>query len=789
MKKTLFFMMMALVSLTSWTVKPNDWSGKVTDGNNQPLPYVNIVFLSLPDSTFIQGTTTDENGHFYLQTEQNQGVIRASFLGYETAYVQMPTKDDLHIVLSEQSTQLQEVEVKAALPKTKLQNGAMITQVQNSVLEKIGSADDVLSRIPGMMRMGDNLQVIGKGAPTYYINGRKVQDISELKRLQSQDIKQIEVISNPSAAYSAESNAVVKIKTVAKQGEGWGGNVDFSDAQTLRNSNNLMQGQVNLNWRKDNIDVFVGGNLNANNLHNYESELDQQTFSKQTFRQNGTLQYQGANQKVLVNTGMNWRVAENHSLGVRVEHSTTLKDNINVLMEEEMWKNGISQGRMISKREDTDDGSNSLLANAYYNGQVGKLTIDWNTDFYHSAAKTRGQVEEQQPESQSAFQTYNLAKNRLLASKLVLSYPVGKGMLTAGAEMNGVNRTANYTSGHAKIDDTYTKVQEDNIALFADYQTLVPNVGILTAGLRYEHILFDFEPTGGEKVHRNFGEFFPNVTLATRLGQVEAMLSYSLKTKRPTYRELRSGLEYVNPFTFQTGDPTLKNETRQVLDLKMRWRNWAFQAGYERHRNAIYDWTYPYDDQGTVVINMVNFKEPLNLFSAFLVYSPQVGCWTSSNVVGFQHGSISFLLDDPREASGKRRVNYDKPMYIFNSNNAFRLKKSWILEMNSEFYTKADFGNAHLLTNYWNLSLAVQKSWLKDDALTLRLSCSDIFRQADLRVLLDLGNYTLMQSNINGQSRDLYEQQRLTLSLKYKFNTNKNRYKGKSAAGTIIERM
>lgn len=319
MKKIIVLFVMLLAVCSCRAMKPLDWSGRVTDGKNRPLAYVNVVFLSLPDSIFIQGTITNEDGTFLLQTEQKQGIIRASFLGYQTVWVKMPVSGDLQIVLPEESTLLEEVEVKGTLLKTKLQDGAMVTQIQHSVLEKVGSAEDVMARVPGMMRMGDKLQVIGKGVPVYYINGRKVQDESELKRLQSQDIRQVEVISNPGAAYSAEGTAVVRIRTLPHQGEGWSGSTDVSDAQTLVNGNNLFTGQLNLNWQKNNLDVFFGGNLSDNHLNKYGSELDQQTFAAQSFRQKGLLNNYGKDVRAVGHTGFNWRSGEDHSLGVRLE--------------------------------------------------------------------------------------------------------------------------------------------------------------------------------------------------------------------------------------------------------------------------------------------------------------------------------------------------------------------------------------------------------------------------------------------------------------------------------------
>ena len=122
----------------------------------------------------------------------------AAMLGVATAMAQTEKKDTVDYSLN-----LQEFVVKSTAPRTKMRNGAMVTRIVGSPLESAGSVEDMLSRVPGMMRMGGQLQVIGKGSPIYYINGRKVQDLEELKRLRSQDIREVEVVNSPGAAYDA----------------------------------------------------------------------------------------------------------------------------------------------------------------------------------------------------------------------------------------------------------------------------------------------------------------------------------------------------------------------------------------------------------------------------------------------------------------------------------------------------------------------------------------------------------------------------------------------------------
>lgn len=47
---------------------------------------------------------------------------------------------------------LDEVVVKADLPVTRMKGDAMVTSVENSVLSKVGSANDVLTKIPGITK-------------------------------------------------------------------------------------------------------------------------------------------------------------------------------------------------------------------------------------------------------------------------------------------------------------------------------------------------------------------------------------------------------------------------------------------------------------------------------------------------------------------------------------------------------------------------------------------------------------------------------------------------------------
>lgn len=686
---------------------------------------------------------------------------------------------------------LGEVVVKSTAPKTKMKNGAMVTRIEGSVLESAGTAEELLARVPGMMRMGGQIQVIGKGTPIYYINGRKVQDTEELKRLKSHDIREVEVINNPGAAYDASTRAVVRIKTRRLRGEGLSGRMDLSDAQALKSGNNNLSSSVNLNYRHAGVDIFGGATFQNDYLDNYSQRLEQNTYGTVNHTQTGTIESSEKFSRLHFNAGVNWQLDDDNFVGAKVERGVWIKNWHGFTMDEDILRNGVKEDHLRSVSDINSKNPNSFLVNAYYNGKIGSWGIDANVDYYSLCDKNSNHVAETAMSGSRTIESATENSSRMFAARLVADHRLWKGTLKFGGELTTVSRDNEYVINGVDISNRFSEVSEQNYAAFAEYGLMIPRAGMLTLGMRYEHVAFDFNNLSdpSASIDRCHDDFFPSISFGTRIGLTQLQLSYGVKTTRPSYRDLRSEVEYGSKYTLQTGNPLLKNEIRHTLDLSGRWRFLAFVANYLHIKDAIYDWTSPYDDNGVVMLGMVNFDRPIDVFSAFLVASPTIGVWTTSNTIGLQKQWLSFNLDDPREATGKREVRYDKPMFIFNSDNAFRLRNDWQIELNSEFYSKAHYRNAHLLQHYWNLTAAVQKSLLKDKSLVLRLSVSDIFNTARHDAILDLGNYTLEQSDIFGGQRGQYSFHRINLSVRFSFNATKSKYKGQGAGEDMKKRM
>lgn len=794
------------ISIAAMATGNPDVTGAIVDENGVPMSFVNVVLLALPDSSFVQGATSDKDGKFNIETQATEGVLKISSVGYETLFVNTRDfRNGILIQMKEDAQALSEVMVKAQLPKTKLTGNSMVTSIQGSVLEKSGSAKEMLSKVPGMTQKDDELEVLGKGSPVFYINGRKMTDKDELKRLRSEEIKDVEVITNPGAQYDATVSAVVRIKTIRRQGNGFGFDIDLSDNSDLVYGYNDPNATLNLRYRHNDLDFFGMVNYWKWDAVN-DSYPEQQSFimtgddSIKIIEQNLHLRHDSSLEGINSNLGFNWQMADNHSIGMRVERHDLINSEIpaNIDTDLRQWIVCEHPNVMYEESHSTQKGIQkqpySWEGNAYYNGRVGKLGIDFNFDVVTYKTKESNVIIESINGNASTMHSDTKNKSYMLADKLVLSYPIWKGQLQAGTEMSFVTRNSQYAISNMPLPATHSEVKEKNVAAFVEYACMIPKVGALSAGLRYEHVGFDYEDlmNDGKSMNRYSDDFFPSLSWSNQWGSWQASLSYSYKTQRPNFQMLDESIIYINSYSLQQGNSMLKNEKSQQIGLNVHWKFLNLYTSYNHIKDGINNWSFFYNDihaddntlnsDGLILIKVINLEKPISITSAYLSANPTFGCYSPNWTVGFQRYNMANTLADPREATGQRVVKYNRPMFIMNLNNAFRFKHSWQIEANLNSFTRGDFMNMRLENDSWNLGFVVQKCWLKNDALCLRASLQDALQRTSQKVEMDCGYYVLHQHSINNRHR-------LDVSLRYTFNATQSKYKGTGAGKETAGRM
>ena len=771
-------MMMCLTA----EAKTEDVGGRVIDAQGEPLPFVSVALLA-SDSTYIQGATSDVDGIFQIKTIDACCILRFSYIGYRTKYVNVNSSEIGTIQMEQDQTMLNEIVVKGQMPKTKLTGNSMITTIQGTVLGQSGTAKEMLAKVPGMTLKGEDLEVLGKGTPIFYINGRKMRDKDELKRLRSEEIQSVEVITNPGAEYDATISAVVRIKTIRREGAGFGFDLMAANNQDLAFGFSDPSSTLNLRYRRNNLDLFGMVNYwswdSPNDLHITQSTFLRADEGIRNILQDSHMRNDWHGEGMNYNLGFNWQINDKHSLGARVERNDQFKTY------NDMWvdtENNLT-GRDLSHQGGHTHYPYNWQGNAYYNGQVGKLNIDLNVDFLTDKENDDNQIDVILPEAQTMQQNSHTS-SRLWATKLVLSYPVWKGQLQAGTEMSFVKRQNCTSITNYPLPSTDADVKENNVAAFVAYNANLDKFGIVSAGLRYEHVGFDYTDNldAENNMTRYQNEFFPNITWSKQFGAIQTSLSYTMKTVRPKYSSLNDHIFYLNSYTLSQGDSKLKNATMQEVSINARWKWINLFAAYERRDNTITQVPMAYNNEGIMLMKQANLSDPVRNLAIFLSANPTWGVYSPSWTIGGQKFWNTMTYDDPRSATGKTDVTFNKPIFFFDIYNTFRFRHSWQLEANANIQTKGDVLNFRILSPSYNVSFVVQKCWLKNDALCLRASISDVFQRSVQDMAHDCGFFYTVQKT---RSRS----HRLDISIRYTFNAQKSKYKGTGAGQAERQRM
>lgn len=741
-------------------------NGKLVDENNAPLPYANVVLLSLPDSAFVTGTTSAEDGTFSLSPTSQQQIVRITSIGYSTVYRPVIPADMGIVQLTTDALLLSEVTIKADLPKVRLKGDAMVTTVAGSVLEKSGTGNDLLDKIPGISADEGSVNVFGRGAAEIYINGRKMRNSSELDQLSSDNVKSVEVVRNPGARYDASVKAVVRIITKKPQGEGFGFNNRFV-TRNRRTYGWSTFDQFNFNYRKDGFDLtgtLYGGKFRSGNNQQmtFDTHLDKLWHQEMdaTYAKTERTNLEAA-------LAMNYQFNEKHSMGVRYDvdrYMSTFGDwryVTKVFADNQLYENSTS--RMLIY-----DPSTRHSLNYYYNGQVGNWNIDFNADgLWNPTKETQHTTETINETDENHINTYNENNGTLYAAKLILSHPLWQGNLSFGSEYSHTNRTNLYLNPEGILADDDSQIKEGSASVFVDYSREFGNVSV-QAGVRYEHVGFDYYEKGKhiDAQSRKFDNVFPSVNINFPIGKAQVQFSYAGDISRPSYDNLRGNTYYANRYTYQTGNPFLTPTMTQnvMLAASYEWLN--LSVGYSRVKDDMMQMSEAYsEDNPTISLLKIINADPYDRLTASLTLAPTIGLWKPQFTAALYKQWFSMNTHD-----GVLSLNNPVATLVWRNN--FSLPAGILLDVNATYTTRGHNQNFYLRRDGCDVSVALYKAFF-DNRLSLQLQASNLLETNDADAVV--------YSGIRTMSDYITDFRRVTFTLRYKFNTAKNKYKGTGA--------
>ncbi len=661
--------------------------------------------------------------------------------------------------------QLQEVVVTAKQPATKLVGSTLVTTIPGSNLADLGTALDVLAQLP-MIKVSDNsVNVIGKSNIEIFIDGRPMRDEQELQQLLSSNLKKVELLMAPGAAYESTTGAVLKITTRRNFVQGLSLTDQF---QLQRRRKWSVMDYLGLSYRLGDWELFLNGTINRNN-----------SLAKGTTT--NTLVYDGKETVVgssqhnsyptttgVVKGGFNYS-HDSQSFGAYYRYNPERGDFNNSGSE---WMN---ENAPILRDIDKRIRAHSHLASLYYeNTFADKYLLHFDGDFRQS--RETNKVATTYPESVNPeVNSTDRRESTLWAGKLYLNFPLGKGEFTVGTQDSYTYTSLDYRMLNSSVSEyipsALTDAKQTSAALFASWSRMFGKFS-LSAGARYEYVDYDFKVNGkrDEDVSRRDHLLTPDLSLGYSFNEESQIsLSYKMATVKPPYSQLTGSLSYTGLHEIEGGNPALRDEKMHDIQLFGMWKGFMLQADFTRSLD-----TYAFVKQVYPAENLQLLMHPVNIdvsaLNLYLVWSQPIRRWTPNVTVGMYRQWLQ--LDNHR---------YDKPIFSYYFDNTFSFPHGWTITANISGSSQGDMHTNRFGASWFSMDASVGKIFL-NKSLTVKLSATDIFNTAN-------NDWTMNTYGVFVDKRQSYDRRGISLNIIYNFQPRKSKYKGSSAAEEEMKRL
>ena len=765
---------LTIILAVSWSmaiVAQEKVTGHVYDPSHKAIVGATVVMLSSPDSTYICGEVSDDQGRFIMPRPQGEWMIAVSCLGYETAIVRPGSGDSVTIVLREVQHQLDEVKVKASRPVSQLTRDGFRYAIRGTILAHAGNLEDVLAVMPLMRKTESGYDVMGRGQAVFFVDGRRIYNFSELGHLSSDAIKSLEVVTNPGSEYDASIKAVVRVITYTNVAQGL--SVD-ARSTWYQNRNTSAIEQMNLRYSARRWTVYDNFEYRSDNYLKWK-DLTQTVHVDTLWNEVSNEQEHRKHNRMENTVGLDYHIAGQSYVGGRYMLTLDTRNRMDLSSVNRISADGQPYDLLRTDGQERGHSNPSHLINVYYSGTVNKFKINTDLDYLRSTTETDNAYDETSQTGRSrTFSAVSHVNNRLLSLRVSVGHKLWRGDATVGVEYVHTRRNDDYASTLGEMPTSQSLLRETQRAAFADYSVLT-GVGLFGLGIRAENSQFTFHPGNGEAdVSQSVFRVYPNLSWGIRVGQLQAQLLYSTEVSRPTYRQLSKNVLYGSRYTWQMGNPLLRPEYVHELTLQGVWRIVQFQLGYSDTRNAIINWGTQSATHSAVSIMSYRNLPSVKQMRLAVVVSKGFGAWTPQ-LTAVMNKQFLHLT------TGTGEYNLSSPIWVVKLSNNFQIGRTLSLFLTADYQSQGDYRNVHLSRDMWSVNFNAVKT-LFHDRLSVQLKVNDIFDSKKDRN--DIYNDQMVMRLLNR-----YDFRAVSITLRYKLNSKEHKSHSHSDTDQELKRL
>jgi iron complex outermembrane receptor protein len=772
-------------------------SGKVNGSvlsAQKPLESASISLLRAKDSSVAKLAVSDKSGGFeienvklgkYLLSVQSLGHVKYYSSAFDLS-ASSPNFTLANIDVKIASKELSAVTVVSQKPMIEQKIDRTIVNVEASVTNTGSNALEVLEKSPGITVDKDgNISLKGKAGVQVFIDGRPTylsgQDLANmLRNMQSSQLDQLEIMTNPPAKYDAAGNSgIINIKTKKNKQVGYNGSATIGYGQGVYPKTNE---SVNMNYRTGKVNVF--GNASYAYRERFQTLSIQRKFidavSKNVvsnFDQQNNLR--NNEEPLSGKIGLDYFASKKTTLGVVFNGGNsnsifTSRGAINIsdpnylLLSQtraasdnnQTWKNFSTNFNLRQLLDTTGSEITADLDYIHYKSGIGQTITN---GYYNASGMTL-------PGSRPDTLLGSLPQDISIYSvKVDYLKPLKKGArFEAGFKSSFVktdNNAAYDSIRNNTIIHDYNRsnhfVYDENInAAYVNYSRPISKKINGQFGLRMEHTHSNGNQiTTSVLFKRDYVQLFPTAYLQYQPNAKNSyVLNYGKRISRPDYADLNPFVTFLDRYTYQEGNPNLQPQFSHNIELSHTYNNFLTTTlNYTQTTDIIQDVLEQNTAKNESYIKKTNIANQRQFGLSVNAFFPITKWWTSNIYVNVYNNEFKGIVNGDYVTIGATTG-------MTNVMEQFKFKNGWGAEV-SGFYRTEGVEGIFRIKGFGMMNLGLSKQVLKNKG-SLRLSVRDALFTQKVK-----GETKF--SNIDAHFQQFGESRVVNVSFTYRFSKGK----------------
>lgn len=742
-----------------------------------PVENATIKLLHSGDSALLFKTITDSLGHATCKVAKNMPyIVQVSAMNYSPVSKNMVIKNTLtlYITLENSFKSLEDVVVKARKPLMRQEDDKTIVDPEN-IAATSASLYEIMEKTPGIFMDQDGNIYLNSATPALVqINGRDMKmsanDLAGiLKNIPPQSILRLEIVRTPSAKYDASGSGGV-VNVVLKKGVKLGRTGTLTLGMQQGKYGNQFAG-VSLNNHTDKLMTNATININQRNNEelissvrklNIDSVLVQDavtTYPTQSIYAGFSATYIPAKK---------WEL--NYDGRLSLSHYNTGSEALSGI--------GILPLSLSTKSAITNTGNTPYTSHGLsFKFRPDTVGTEWTGDVSYSFSNTifdqgyknsnMGTVFLQGDGHSNNGRNYWSIQSdykRKFAKKITLETGIKTAFLI-------FNSTADfyYQKNSVRLADAVrTRKYLYNEQISSAYIQGTKNIKSLTlkTGLRgeYTYVNGHQQVPGDTSFTLRRMDLFPYLYVSRKIMSVagygiKAYAIYRRTIQRPTYEQLNPFPRYIDPYTYEAGNPLLKPQFMQNVEANISADDmpiFAFGKNFSTHIfNSV---LYPLDSNKFISIRTYD-----NLGSKKETYLRAIGA-VPPVYRYFFYLVVQYSFNEYNGFYQGRPLLFKERAWTFFTYHNFKIDKLSNINIFG-FYRPAGSSGFYGYQAFGNLNASINRQFLKKK-LTITCTVNDVLKTNYTR-------FSINQGIISATGVRRNDTHRFGLNLRYNFGLRK----------------